>query len=499
VGRNRKSADKESYKNKKVTVMGLGLFGGGVGVTRFLVSQGAYVTVTDLRSAEELSRSIRLLEDLPVNLRLGKHIDEDFSSVDLVIGNPAVPESSRFLQIARDNDIPIDTELNIFFRLCPASITGITGSNGKSTTTALLGEMLKRSGRKTWIGGNIGISLLEHVDKIGQDDAVVLELSSFQLEALGKIMLSPDISVVTNIVPNHLDRHKTLREYIDAKKAIIRFQDEDSYTILNYDDQTVRKWKDECKGNVLWYSVAKELEEGAFLSKNEIVLHFDSKKSVITDKSEIKLKGLHNVQNVLAAVCAAGVTGVPVETIGNAVIHFSGLEHRLEFVRSIHGILYYNDSKATTPEAAIAGIKAFYRSRKSDKAGEDLYANSQPYRHGRAQGAKTAGVIIIAGGYDKGVSFNKFAHECIKGTKCVILTGDTAKKIKRCIQDIKGVNGKPEVYVELSLEEAVIKASTIAREGDVVLLSPACASYCMFTNYEERGARFKELVSRMDM
>ena len=302
---NQKSIPKECFKDKKVTVMGLGLFGGGVGVAKFLVSQGADVMVTDLKSAEELSASLKLLNGLPVKFRLGKHSEEDFADADMLVVNPAVPDDSRFLQIACDNNVHIDSELNIFFRLVPAPVIGITGSNGKSTTTSLLGEMLKEAGIKTWVGGNIGVSLLEHLDEIKPDDVVVLEISSFQLELLSRIEMSPHISIVTNIAPNHLDRHKTMENYIDAKKAMVRYQTEDDYTILNYDDPTLREWEGECKSHTLWFSATKELEHGAFLKNNEIIINHNSKRNVIPCPTQTNIKGSHNRQNIMAASYAA--------------------------------------------------------------------------------------------------------------------------------------------------------------------------------------------------
>ena len=222
INMNKRSMETESFKGKKVTVMGLGLFGGGVGAVKYLVSQGADVTVTDLKSAEELSASLKLLDGLPITFRLGKHYEEDFRNVDMLVVSPAVPDDSEFLQIAYNNNVRIDTELSIFFRLCPAPIIGITGSNGKSTTTSLLGEMLKKAGIKTWVGGNIGVSLLKNLGEINPNDVVVLEISSFQLEYLSRIEMSPHISIVTNIAPNHLDRHKVMENYIGAKKAIVQ-------------------------------------------------------------------------------------------------------------------------------------------------------------------------------------------------------------------------------------------------------------------------------------
>ena len=463
---NQESIPKEFYKDKKITVMGLGLFGGGVGVAKFLVSQGADVMVTDLKSAEELSASLKLLNGLPVKFRLGKHSEEDFADADMLVVNPAVPDDSRFLQIACDNNVHIDSELNIFFRLVPAPVIGITGSNGKSTTTSLLGEMLKEAGIKTWVGGNIGVSLLEHLDEIKPDDVVVLEISSFQLELLSRIEMSPHISIVTNIAPNHLDRHKTMENYIDSKKTIIHYQKEDDYTILNYDDPTLREWEGECKSHILWFSATKELEHGAFLKNNEIIINHNSKRNVIPCPTQTNIKGIHNRQNIMAASYAAIAMHADVGSIKNAIAGFTGLEHRLEYVDTINEVQYYNDSKATTPEAAIAGIKAF-----------------------------DSPTILIAGGYNKKVSLSQFARECVKNTKYVILVGETANNIQELIQ---GEKAEPEVYVATSLDESVKKAYEIAEAGDVVLLSPACASYGMFTNYEERGKRFKELVHRLD-
>jgi len=461
----KKTVQKEIFKDKKITIMGLGLFGGGVGAVKYLASQGADVTVTDLKSAEELSASLKLLENLPVKFRLGKHYEEDFVNVDMLVVSPAVPNDSRFLQLAFENNIRIDSELSIFFRLCPAPVIGITGSNGKSTTTSLLGEMLKDAGIKTWVGGNIGISLLENLEEIEADDVVVLEISSFQLEYLARIEMSPHISIVTNIAPNHLDRHKTMENYIGAKKAIIHYQQEDDYAIMNYDDPTLKKWEGESSGRHLWFSAASELEHGAFLKNNELIINHNSKRTVIPCSTQIKIKGIHNWQNIMAASYAAILMHADVESIKNAITGFTGLEHRLEHVHTINEVQYYNDSKATTPEAATAGIKAF----------------DNP-------------TILIAGGYDKQVSLHQFALECVRNTKCVILIGGTAETIQKLIQDIKGEKIKPDVYMAASLDESVKKASEVAEPGDIVLLSPACASFGMFANYEERGKEFKELV-----
>ncbi|MDO8137183.1 MAG: Mur ligase family protein, partial [Candidatus Brocadiales bacterium] len=244
-----------SFKDKRVTVMGLGLFGGGAGLARFLVSQGARVVVTDLKDPSQLSHSLASLKGLPIEFHLGGHHEEDFRDVDMVMVNPAVPKDSAFLGMAREKGVRLETEMNLFFKLCPAPIIGITGSKGKSTTTALLGEMLSRR-VKTWVGGNIGrgYSLLEYIDKITPQHLVVLELSSFQLEDLREVGMSPHLSIVTNITNNHLDRHKSLEDYIEAKKTIIHYQGPEDFAVLNYDDPELRRWSGATHASVLWFS-----------------------------------------------------------------------------------------------------------------------------------------------------------------------------------------------------------------------------------------------------
>lgn len=446
--------------------MGLGLFGGGVGVAQFLARQGARVTVTDVRTATELSPSVKQLEGLPISYKLGGHCDEDFANADMVVVNPAVPRDSRFIRIARDNQVPMDSEINIFFQLCPAPIIGITGSNGKSTTTTLTGKILQQQTQRTaWVGGNIGKSLLLHLEKIQPSDIVVLELSSFQLEELRNAQTSPRISVVTNISPNHLDRYPGMIEYIQAKKGIVAYQKPSDYTILNYDDPELRRWEKECKGNVLWYSTKNRLSDGAYIDGNSIVLSVRGKTATIPCVSGIKIPGVHNLQNILAASCAASLAGAQEQHIENTITTFPGLEHRLEFVRQINGVQYYNDSKATTPESAMAAVTAFQ-----------------------------SPVILIAGGYDKGSDFEEFAGVCAKYTRTVILIGKTAKKIQELIIRKGGRNETPSIFTSSTFREAFQQAITIANSGDVVLLSPACASYDMFLNYEERGRQFKDMV-----
>jgi UDP-N-acetylmuramoylalanine--D-glutamate ligase len=463
--KDRHAALTTSLRGKRVTVMGLGLFGGGVGLTRFLVKQGARVTVTDLKKAPQLAPSLKALEGLPLELHLGFHREEDFRNADIVMVNPAIPKDSSFLNIAQRNGIPLETEMNLFFKLCPVPIVGITGSKGKSTTTALTAAMLQHGNKKVWLGGNIGMgySLLERVEEMGKGDLVVLELSSFQLEDLGQIRKSPHVAVLTNLAPNHLDRHKDMESYVEAKKNIIRYQTDEDYVILNWDDQRLREWAKEARSKVLWYSLHDRPASGASLEGDEALLKIDSKKEKI-DLSGRRLPGRHNLENILAASCAAFVLGVKGKDIEKAIQSFSGLEHRIEFVSEIKGVKYYNDSIATTPESAVAGLKTF-----------------------------ESPIVLIAGGYDKKIPLESFAQECVKRCKCVILMGETAPTLVELIAKLKE-GTLPEVFLIPSLENAVKLAEKVACPGDVVLLSPACASYDMFENFQERGKLFKALV-----
>ena len=445
--------------------MGLGLFGGGVGVARFLANQGARVTVTDLKGATELAASIKQLEGLPISFKLGGHSEPDFAGADMVIINPAVPRNSKFIQIAQNHGVPLNTEMNLFFQFCPAPIIGITGSNGKSTTTTLTAKILEQTPRKTWMGGNIGKSLLNSLDEIKPDDIVVAELSSFQLAELRNIRKSPHISVLTNLSPNHLDRHGGMDDYIHAKKGIIAHQTSGDYTVLNYDDPELRKWEGECKGRVLWYSARSPLREGVFMKHDSMVIAIDGVSTEVPGLLAVKLPGVHNLQNIFAASCAAYLAGARRRHIEKEMTAFTGLEHRLEFVREVGGVRYFNDSKATTPESAIAAISAFQ-----------------------------SPVILIAGGSDKGSSFEAFAGACVKYARSVVLIGKTAQKIKGLIQEKKGTRETPAISTPETFKDAFMLAHRTAQAGEVVLLSPACASYDMFTNYEDRGRQFKEMA-----
>jgi UDP-N-acetylmuramoylalanine--D-glutamate ligase len=436
---------------KRVTVMGLGLFGGGLGVTRFLVRSGARVTVTDSKSETDLRESVEQLRALPVTFKLGGHDERDFTDADLVIVNPAVPESNPFLKLAR----ALETEMNLFFKLCRAkTILGITGSNGKTTTTTLVGEILKQHPRKTWVGGNIGISLLERLPEIEPDHIVALELSSFQLENLGMIGRSPTVGAVLNISPNHLDRHGTMENYIAAKRQIVTHA---ATRVLNWDDPVVRDFVSSARP--LYFSLKEKPPAGAWAHDERIDVD-----AVRIDVRRRKIPGWFNLANMAAAATATSALGewsgwqAACEEVFNA---FPGVEHRLEFVAEKDGVKYYNDSKATDAEATIAALDTL----------------PGPF-------------VLILGGFDKKTPWESLARAVAeKPVRCAVQMGQTAPAIEAALRASPRV---PEIVRVPSLDEAV---RVPARPGETVLLSPACASWDMFRNFTERGLRFKALVA----
>lgn len=423
----------------KVTVVGLGRFGGGIGVTRWLCSQGAKVTVSDQADATSLAESVAALAGCDVALHLGSHEEADFLAADLLVVSPAVPNEIPPLQTARRAGVAITTEINLFLQQCPADVIGITGTVGKSTTTAMIGEVLSAK-FTTHVGGNIGRCLLDSLPDILPGHKVVLELSSFQLDNLPLVGISPSVALVTNLMPNHLDRHGTLDAYGDAKKNIFRFQSADDVLILNSACEATRAWQGEAPGRVeLFDPQAKPFD--------------------------LAIPGDHNQANAQAAWAIARACGLDCPAAAAALREFAGLQHRLQFITERDGVRYYNDSKCTTPEGAIVAAKAF--------------------------APRTA--IIIAGGYDKGVSFDEMGESLADQAKAVITMGATQQAIidatrRHCSGDM------PVIEKAADLADAVALAGKHATAGDAVLLSPACASYDMFTNYEQRGEAFIELV-----
>ncbi len=445
--------------------MGLGLFGGGVGVARFLCARGAHVTVTDLRGETDLRESIAALAGLPIAYHLGGHPDEDLTKADLVVVNPGVPRESPHLAKAVAAGVPLESEMNLFWKLCRAPVVGITGSNGKTTTTALIGEMLKASRSGVWVGGNIGVSLLDQIDRIGAEDLVVLELSSFQLENLAFLERSPHVAVVTNLSVNHLDRHGTMEAYAEAKRNILRFQGAGDTAVLNAEDAVVSAWSAGCRGEAMAFSRKREVASGAFVNgAGEVVVRRGGVDTAIGPASRMRLPGWFNLENLLAAACAAFSCGARAEAIRRVMEEFRGVEHRLELVAEAGGVRYYNDSIATNPDSVIAALQVL-------------------------QGP----VVLLLGGSDKKIPFDALAREMPGRVKKAITLGVTAPAIEAAI-----ARESPSTPFEraTSFDDAVERADAAASVGDVVLLSPACASFDMFRNYAERGRRFKEIVAR---
>ena len=447
-----------NLKGQRVTVMGLGLFGGGVGAVRFLVREGAVVTVTDLRKKKDLRASVRALNGLPIAFKLGGHEETDFRNADLIVANPAVPRSSQYLKIAESAGVPITSEICLFVEHCPAPIIGVTGSSGKTTTTSLIGEMLKRKDKRTRIGGNIGGSLLDELDILHADVPVVLELSSFQLDRLGDLPWSPHIAVITNFAPNHIDVHGSLQAYRKAKQQIIIHQTKSDWTIVNGEDAEVSHWAGE--GQRVAFAV--EGKGDVFVREGKIQHAIGGEVRTVCSVDTIFLHGRHNLANALSATGAAVISGVSEEDIADVLQTFQGVPHRLEQVAEVNGVLYINDSIATSPDRTQTALRAF------DKP-----------------------IVLIAGGYDKGIAFGDLGMAIEETVTHLIVMGETGDAIAATAK------GKTNIHRVENLQEAMGCATGLAQAGDVVLLSPASASYDQFRNFEERGDQFREWVEKL--
>lgn len=455
------------YRNQRILVMGLGSFGGGSGVVRFLAARGAQVTVTDTRTADKLADALGELSGIPsLNFKLGGHDFADFQQADLVVANPAVRRDNPYLSAAGAAGVPITSEMNLFWQWNPAQVVAVTGSNGKSTTTALIHSILKNSGRTAWLGGNIGVSLLPDVHLIRPDDVVVLELSSFQLTDLDRLQVSPSISVITNFAANHLDWHDTLGHYRWAKQTMLRWQKPSDAAILNADDADVSSWA--VNGERFLFGIkdcTAPDQFGVFSGLDRRARgHFQDRDLELPLCDWLKLPGRHNLANALAASCAALRAGASLDAVREGVVHYQPLPHRLQWIADIDGRSFYNDSLATTPESAIVGLQAFERP-----------------------------VMLLAGGYDKQVDLTEMGREIAQQAKGVALMGQTSAALRRIINAETGhsCHVSPELR---SFREAFDWAVSNSSSGDVILLSPGCASYDWFRNFADRGSQFEEFV-----
>lgn len=450
---------KEYIYKKKVGVVGIGV--SNIPLINFLVKLGAEVTGFDKKNEEELGEIATEFKNKGVKLELGENYLDNLTGFEVVFKTPSMRIDSDALMKVKEEGAYITSEMEEFVRYCKAKIYAITGSDGKTTTTTIVSKILQQQGYKTWVGGNIGTPLFAQIEEIKEDDRVVLELSSFQLMTMN---LPIDIGVCTNLAPNHLDMHKDMQEYIDAKKNIFLYQEPKDLLILNRENEITYSFKSEAKGHVKEFSSKREIKDGSYYKDG--ILYLEGKE--VCKKEDIVIKGMHNVENYLAAFIATK-EDVSIENMKKVAENFNGVEHRCELVRELDGVKYYNDSIASSPTRTLAGLKAFNKK-----------------------------VILIAGGYDKHLEFEPLANEGYPYIKELILLGETKNKIKDVFLELEKSKGiKINISEVSSLEEAVNKARSLAQANDIVTLSPACASFDMFPNFMIRGNKFKEIVNRL--
>ena len=455
---------REDFRGQRVTIVGLGKGRTASGLARFLVSCGARVTVTDAQPREELAQGLARLGDTPVELVLGPSSDDAaLADPDLVFVLPGIRPRSATILRALGRHIPVLTEMGLFFRLSPATIVGITGTKGKTTTTTMIGRILSRGPRSVVVGGNIGRSIIQELDTLKKDDIVVLELSSFQLETLGR---SPHVAVVTNIGEDHLDHHGTRENYIAAKRNIVAWQGAHDVAVLNLDDPATLAIHTGATSLVRGFSLTLQPRHGGFLDADgRLVLTDGDRRTPILAASELRVPGRHNVANALAAAIVGGVFDIPPEVIGEELRTFEGVSRRLETVAEKDGVLWINDSASTTPDATIKALDAFDRP-----------------------------AVVILGGVGKNADFGELARVVVKRARAGVLIGKAADEIAAALDAAGAARAGVTVERANSLEDAVAAARKLARPGDVVLLSPACASFDMFSSADERGDRFTALV-----
>ena len=445
-------------EGKKVLVFGSGI--SGIGAAGLLEERKAEVILYD--GNDKLDKDAlkeKIGKEKNVRVVLGTFPEELLDELDLVIISPGVPTDLPIVLKMKEKKIPVIGEIELAYQVGKGEVLAITGTNGKTTTTSLLGEIMKHAGYDTFVVGNIGNPYTTVAGDTKDESAIVAEMSSFQLESI--VDFRPKVSAMLNITPDHLNRHHTMEAYIDAKKNVAKNQTEDDTCVLNYEDEVTRKFGDEIKAKVLYFSSQRKLNQGIYLDGEEMILKTADDEIKVCNVNELKLLGTHNHENVMAAVAMAYSYGVPMESIRESILDFAGVEHRIEFVVEKDGIAYYNDSKGTNPDAAIKGIQAMNRP-----------------------------TILIGGGYDKESSYKEWIESFDGKVKKLVLLGQTKEKIAREAEAC----GFHDIVMTDTFEEAVLTSAKLADPGYAVLLSPACASWGMFNNYEERGDKFKEIV-----
>ena len=439
---------------KRVLVVGLART--GVATAHFCAARGAHVTAIDDRGEEQLGDSLQELRKIGCTLAFGGDSIANFGAQDLIVPSPGVPSNHPVLVAARQARVPVWSEIELAWRFLRGRLIGVTGSNGKTTTTLLIGHILAGSGKQAIVAGNIGTPLIAHVDQSNDKTITVAELSSFQLELIDSFR--PDISVLLNLTPDHLDRHASFEDYARAKRRIFENQTEHDAAVINADDPAATQ-PAPSRAQIFWFSRAKRVVSGAYLRGEQIIFRREGEDTWLLDRADISLRGEHNLENVLAAGSAAFLAGVAPAEIAAAVCSFPGVEHRLEFVTKISGVSFFNDSKATNVDATIKALQAF-----------------------------SGGLFVILGGKDKGTDYTPLVSVLRERAELVLLIGAAAEKIAAQL------GGAVPLERAGTLQRAVARAYEHAREGDTVLLAPACASFDQFENYEHRGRTFKELV-----
>lgn len=468
-----KARKPDDLKGLRVTVMGLGTKGGGVETVKYLVRHKAKVKVTDIKTAEELEPSLKKIKDLPVELILGAHREEDFVDADLVIPNPDVPLSSKYLAMARSAKVQIETDISLFFKFCPAPIASVTGTRGKSTTVTVAGQILRVKQEDTVIAGNILRSPLADLDNLRSDTPVVLELSSWQLEGLARKKLSPHWALVTSIFPDHLNRYKSMDDYVSAKELIFKYQKENDHLILSADDEIVSSFSEKSIGKLSWFSITKDLSQTKgdyiYVKNNEVTVNVNGKISNVLSWDELGGSGVHTRANMMAGTLLALKMGASLESARIVLKNFKGVPHRLESVKVISGRTFIDDTTATIPEAVVAAINSFPDRRK----------------------------ILITGGTDKKLNFeplvSKLSDESV--AHVIFLHGSATNKILELINREKSKHAKSPVVK--TMKEALELAVKTSLPGDVILLSPGAASFELFRDEFDRGEQFKAIVNNL--
>lgn len=446
------------FRNKQILVVGAGI--SGIAVAAILADKGASVTLNDNKQEEALLHDVSPAREAGVNIALGYQDNSLLENVDMLVISPGVPVTIPLVREAEARHIPVIGEIEVAYQLCKAPMVAITGTNGKTTTTTLLGELMKTAKDDVVVGGNIGMALSKETEAVSEDGIVVAEISSFQLERVQDFC--PTVAAILNVTPDHIDRHGSVDNYRLTKERIFAQQGEGDYVVLNYDEPVVRDMAERVPSTVFYFSRKAELTNGMFVKDDAIVLNWNGETTMVCPLADLQIKGNHNVENALAACSVAFLAGVKVADMRAVLAGFGGVEHRIEPVRELDGVGYYNDSKATNPESSMKALEAF-----SD------------------------GIVLIAGGHDKMTDLTEFMTKIKERVTHLILIGEAAGRFRA---EAEKMGVESIIDAGFSMEEAVNIARTKAKAGEAVVLSPACSSYDMFNNFEERGREFKRFV-----